>query len=130
MRTLLLLIAVLGSLPAYSAFEEIIVVAPKWTLPPVAEASEATGIAYRLQVLGLDRCRVELRNDTGLPLAARLSLPAYGGSETVIEVELGPREGGTLLRLTHSGFSTEDACKAHEDNWPAALETLDEALSK
>jgi uncharacterized protein YndB with AHSA1/START domain len=56
--------------------------------------------------------------------------PGTYGDETVIEVELGPREGGTLLRLTHSGFSTEAACKAHEDNWPAALETLDEALSK
>ena len=50
------------------------------------------------------------------------------GDETVIEVVLSPREGGTLLRLTHSGFSTEEACKAHEDNWPAALETLDQAL--
>ena len=51
------------------------------------------------------------------------------GDETVIEVDLSPREGGTLLRLTHSGFSTAEACKAHEDNWPAALEALDEALN-
>lgn len=50
------------------------------------------------------------------------------GDETVIEVELHARERGTLLRLTHSGFSTEGACRAHEKNWPAALEVLDEAL--
>lgn len=55
--------------------------------------------------------------------------PGTYGDETVIEVELRPRDGGgTLLRLTHSGFSTAESCKGHEDNWPAALETLDEAL--
>ena len=56
--------------------------------------------------------------------------PGTYGDETVIEVELSSRDGGTLVRLTHSGFSTEQACKAHEDNWPAALETLDEVLSR
>lgn len=56
--------------------------------------------------------------------------PGTYGDETVIEVELTPQNGGTLLRLTHSGFSTEAACKGHEDNWPAALEALDEALRK
>ena len=54
--------------------------------------------------------------------------PGTYGDETVIEVALSPRERGTLLRLTHSGFSTKEACKAHQDNWPAALEALDEAL--
>ena len=54
--------------------------------------------------------------------------PGTYGDETVIEIELKPQENGTLLRLTHSGFSTEEACRGHEENWPAALETLDEAL--
>lgn len=56
--------------------------------------------------------------------------PGTQGDETVIEVELDAREDGTLLRLTHSGFSREDACQAHEDNWPAALEELDAALAE
>jgi len=56
--------------------------------------------------------------------------PGTYGDETVLEIELSPREGGTHLRLTHSGFSTEAACKAHEENWPAALEELDAALRK
>lgn len=56
--------------------------------------------------------------------------PGTYGDETVIEVELSPRNDGTLLRLTHSGFSTREACKGHEENWPAALEALDEALRK
>ena len=50
------------------------------------------------------------------------------GDETVVEVELDQQVGGTHLQLTHSGFSTEAACRAHEDNWPAALEALEEAL--
>lgn len=56
--------------------------------------------------------------------------PGTYGDETVIQVELDPRHHGTRLRLTHSGFSTEAACRAHEANWPAALEVLDVALSK
>jgi uncharacterized protein YndB with AHSA1/START domain len=56
--------------------------------------------------------------------------PGTHGDETVIEVELTPQDDGTLLRLTHSGFSTAEACKGHEDNWPSALETLDEALRR
>jgi uncharacterized protein YndB with AHSA1/START domain len=54
--------------------------------------------------------------------------PGTYGDETVIEVTLRPREVGTLLRLTHSGFSRRESCQAHQDNWPAALEALDEAL--
>ena len=54
--------------------------------------------------------------------------PGTYGDETVIEVELFLNEGGTLRRLTHSGFSTEEACRGHEENWPAALEILDNHL--
>jgi len=54
--------------------------------------------------------------------------PGTCGDETVIDIELTPRDGGTLLRLTHAGFSTKEACTGHEDNWPAALAILDDAL--
>lgn len=50
------------------------------------------------------------------------------GAETVIRVELSPREDGTLLRLTHSGFCSEKSRDGHADNWPEALEVLDHAL--
>lgn len=56
--------------------------------------------------------------------------PGTHGDETVIEVQLDACEDGTLLRLIHSGFSREDACQAHEDNWPAAPEELDAALAE
>ena len=51
------------------------------------------------------------------------------GAETVLRVELIPQEDGTLLRMTHSGFEDEASCRGHEDNWPAGLDFLDEALS-
>ena len=50
------------------------------------------------------------------------------GAETVIRVELTPRDDGTHLRLTHSGFPHEASRKGHAENWPEALEILDQAL--
>lgn len=52
------------------------------------------------------------------------------GFETVIRLEITDRENGTHVRLTHSGFKDEASCKAHRDNWPAGLQTLDECLAK
>jgi uncharacterized protein YndB with AHSA1/START domain len=52
------------------------------------------------------------------------------GRETVITVELSPQDGGTLLRLTHSGFPHEQSCDGHKENWPAGLESLDEGIAK
>ena len=72
---------------------------------------------------------LELAKNERVKMTWLTGAPGTYGDETVIEVELNPQNDGTLLRLTHSGFSTEEACKGHEDNWPAALETLDEALS-
>lgn len=71
---------------------------------------------------------LELEKDRRVKMTWLTGAPGTYGDETVIEVELEPRGDGTLLRLHHEGFSTEAACKAHEDNWPAALEVLDDAL--
>ena len=51
------------------------------------------------------------------------------GAETVLRIELAAKAGATEIRLTHSGFASEESCKGHRDNWPLALETLGEALS-
>ncbi|WP_202425182.1 SRPBCC family protein [Streptomyces sp. HUCO-GS316] len=36
---------------------------------------------------------------------------------TTVEITLEPVDGGTLLRLVHSGLPTPEACAAHEEGW-------------
>lgn len=52
------------------------------------------------------------------------------GAETVLRIELIPIGSATKVRLTHMGFNSERSCTAHKDNWPLALELLDEALAE
>ncbi|WP_235949760.1 SRPBCC family protein [Paenibacillus apii] len=51
------------------------------------------------------------------------------GAETVVTAQLVPRQGGTLLSLTHSGFPDEDSRDAHEQAWPFVLEQLDKQMA-
>ena len=50
------------------------------------------------------------------------------GAETVLRIEMSPQGENTQLRLTHAGFASERSRSAHEENWPMALEILDQAL--
>lgn len=50
------------------------------------------------------------------------------GAETILRIELVPKDAATHLRLTHSGFVSEASCDAHKENWPLALDLLDQAL--
>jgi len=50
------------------------------------------------------------------------------GAETILRVELVPKGAATEVRLTHSGFVSQKSCDGHRENWPLALELLDEAL--
>lgn len=53
------------------------------------------------------------------------------GVETVVTVELKPRDDGTLLRLTHAGFADEESRDGHQEGWRVALsENLEKATNQ
>ena len=55
---------------------------------------------------------------------------ATKGAETVVTVELEPRDGGTQLRLAHAGFPDEESRKRHADAWPLVLAHLDQKVGQ
>jgi uncharacterized protein YndB with AHSA1/START domain len=53
------------------------------------------------------------------------------GAETIITVELQPRNGGSRLRLTHAGFYDEESRRQHETAWrDFVLPQLNERVPK
>jgi uncharacterized protein YndB with AHSA1/START domain len=52
-----------------------------------------------------------------------------GGAETAVTVELVPHGDGTLVKLTHQGFPTEEFRDAHAQAWPQVLAQFDDRIS-
>lgn len=49
------------------------------------------------------------------------------GAETLIRVVLTPKDGGTHLHFTHSGFVNQESCDGHAENWPEAFAGIEKA---
>ena len=73
---------------------------------------------------------VELEQDKLVVTTWLTGTLGTAGAETLICIELTPNEHGTFLKMTHSGFYDQKSCDGHKDNWPEALDCLEEALSK
>ena len=52
------------------------------------------------------------------------------GTETVLRLDLEPKDGGVHVKLTHTGFPDEAACKGHEDAWKNILDGFEHRLMK
>ncbi len=52
------------------------------------------------------------------------------GAEMILRIELFASGARAQLKLTHAGFVSERSRSAHQENWPLALQALDEALRK
>jgi uncharacterized protein YndB with AHSA1/START domain len=50
------------------------------------------------------------------------------GTETLVTVELAPRDGGTRLKLSNAGFATAAARDRTEAAWPLVLAQLDQRV--
>ena len=71
---------------------------------------------------------VKLEKDKRIEMTWLTGKPGTYGAETLIRIELTPNGEGTNFRMTHSGFDEADHAKGHKDNWPLALEELDQKL--
>lgn len=50
------------------------------------------------------------------------------GQQTLVEVELSEKDGGTQLDMRHSGFPAQAASDAHSQGWSSCLNRLNDAL--
>jgi len=86
-----------------------------------ATAEPHPGGLYLVNVSGRDIARG--RFTEVIPVHRLAYSFGWEGRETMppgsglIEIDLIDREGGTLLRMTHSGLPDEEACASHEKGW-------------
>ena len=50
------------------------------------------------------------------------------GAETVIRVELTPKDKGTMVNFSQSGFINQKSLDDHKENWPLAFSDLEQAI--
>ena len=93
-----------------------------------ATAEPHSGGLYLVNVTGKDIARG--RFTEVIPVHRLAYSFGWEGRENVppelslIEIDLIDQQGGTLLRMTHSGLPDADACTSHEEGWTHYLGRL------
>ena len=93
-----------------------------------ATAEPHSGGFYLVNVTGKDIARG--RFTEVIPVHRLAYSFGWEGRENVppesslIEIDLIDQQGGTLLRMTHSGLPDADACTSHEEGWTHYLGRL------
>jgi uncharacterized protein YndB with AHSA1/START domain len=54
--------------------------------------------------------------------------PVQGGNETLVTVEFLDDGDGTLVKLTHTGFPSDEVMGMHEQGWNAVLASLEQRV--
>jgi uncharacterized protein YndB with AHSA1/START domain len=102
----------------------------RWMGTEVVSETHAGGL-YLLKGVGGERNRVARGEFREVVPVHRLAYTfGWEGSEVVppgsglVEIDLIDRDGGTLLRMTHSGLPDAAQCAAHELGWIYHLDRL------
>lgn len=102
-----------------------------------ASADARVGGAYRLQMRARDgSCFTAAGEYLELQRPQRLAYtwawegggPLPDGLKTLVEVDLVARDGGTELRMRHSGFPAEAIRDSHDQGWNSTLNRLNDLL--
>ena len=102
----------------------------RWMGMEVVTEAHPGGL-YLLKGVGMERNRVARGAFREVVPVHRLAYSfGWEGSEAVppgsglVEIDLIDRDGGTLLRMTHSGLPDAAQCAAHERGWIYHLDRL------
>jgi glutathione S-transferase len=101
-----------------------------------ASAEPKVGGAFRVQMLARDGTRFAVGGQfVELDRPGRLSYtwawengPMPGGMQTLIEVDLVAKDGGTELCMRHTGFPNADISTAHEHGWTSCFNRLNDLV--
>lgn len=100
-----------------------------WTTAAESEARTGGEFAYVFEFADASRNHTYRGRYHDVVPGERVSFPWQGsGGETTVDVRLRPREAGTELELTHSGWGdgpeADEAVELHEQGWSFFLDNL------
>ena len=72
---------------------------------------------------------LRLEQDRHVEMTWLTGTPGTNGVETVITVKLIPEGDGTRLEMTQAGFGDQEAMEGHRENWPEALQALEDSTA-